>query len=442
MCQVYDWYDISLHKKTTAKISNGILSFILPNGFETGLYAIISISIDNKVVYGRTHDTENCQTAFCITEKNIDSLNLYKRVLMEREIHISKPKLRTDDATATSYDVMLFIKNLDISNNAYYDTIQVYPYDYLISLGEVDYINRFIENNTSINITIKQKAFEKSIPSAVFVITNIMAHNYDEAEEYAIEEAEKLNSIFTVLLHSHGTIFATLTNGKNEKKYKTTLLDSRYKGNLLHIAEDGFNIRHYFKYLNISDSYLAVYLKLLRDAQNESERMLKYYRYWNILEGLAMRKGYCNNPLVDWQGNVIKGKKGACIIGEKALNNVFELVRQNFSNIDSTTFVANLPNISKPKEFLSVCYQRRNCCAHWGTCNHTDSSICCSSEKHKKQCRESNIIDSSQPEGFKDAILRKLQDITFQIVLNELQNKAGEALKSTSLIDSIIKKNL
>ena len=93
-----------------------------------------------------------------------------------------------------------------------------------------------------------------------------MAYSYEEAEEYAINEAEKLNSIFTVLLHSHGTIFATMTNGKKERKYKTTILDTRYKGNLIYWAENGFNIRHYLKYVSESNSYLSVYLKLLRDV--------------------------------------------------------------------------------------------------------------------------------------------------------------------------------
>lgn len=50
-----------------------------------------------------------------------------------------------------------------------------------------------------------------------------------EAEEYAINEAEKLNSIFTVLLHSHGTIFATLTNGKKKGNTKQQFLTHAIK---------------------------------------------------------------------------------------------------------------------------------------------------------------------------------------------------------------------
>ena len=55
-----------------------------------------------------------------------------------------------------------------------------------------------------------------------------------------------------------------------------------------------------------------------------------------------------------------------------------------------------------------------------------------------KICNESNVVDSSKPEGFRDAVLRKLQDITFQIVLSELQTQAGKSLKSTALIDKLL----
>ena len=183
---------------------------------------------------------------------------------------------------------------------------------------------------------------------------------------------------------------------------------------------------------------MTVYLKLLRDAQSENDRMMKYYRYWNILEGLAMRNQYSNHPMRDWQGNIVNSKKGACLIGNEALNNVFELVRNHCSNTPSASFVQGLSNITKPKEFLSVCYQRRNCCAHWGDCNQSSASICDPKKDYMARCKICNVIDDTQPEGFKDAILRKLEDITFSIVWKELKNQTGEYTKNESLINNIL----
>ncbi|MBQ4515621.1 MAG: hypothetical protein II978_02405 [Clostridia bacterium] len=439
MCKVYDWYDTAFTENVVARVKDGILKFTLSNGFEKGLYAIIAVSLKDVVIFGRLNDTENCKTAFAISDKtNVNTLELYRSILNKREIYINKPKLYFEDKTTSSYDVLMFVKNLHISNIAYYDMIQVYPYNYLKLTGEVDYINEFIKNNTDINIQVNKKSFETSVPSAVFIITNVMAHTYEEAEEYAMKKAEALNSIFTVLLHSHGTIFAIMTNGKKERKYKTTILDTRYKGNLLHLAENGFNIRHYYECLNSGQSYLSVYLKLLNDAQNENERMMKYYRYWNILEGLATRKKFSNNPMLSWDGQAIKTKKGIVHVGNEALNTVFELVRQNCGHVKATDFVRELDNIKTPKEFLSICYQRRNCCVHQGECYKDDSSICLKDKDYMCRCRNSNVIDMTKPLGWQDAVLRKLQDITFQIILNELNALCGKAIHSSTLINDVI----
>ena len=161
MCKVYDWYDASFNMKVEATVSNNVLSFILPNSFDKGLYAVISITIKDTVVYGKANDNENCETVFLISEKSINALSLYRKILKERDSYISKPKFRIEDKSASSYDVFLFIKNLDISYNAYYDTIQVYPYDYLRCTSEIEYINEFIQKNTNINIVVNQEYFEK-----------------------------------------------------------------------------------------------------------------------------------------------------------------------------------------------------------------------------------------------------------------------------------------
>lgn len=440
ICKVYNWYDASFVENVIAKISGGILYFKLSNLLESGLYAIIAICIKNKTVYGRKDDTEHCKDVFAITEKtNIDTVALYQSIARRRELDIQRPKLYEDDNTTSPYDIMLFVKNLQIENTAYYDVVQVYPYEYLKLTGEVNYINDFIKNITNIGAMVDEKVFETSVPAAVFIISNIMAHNDKEAESFALKKAQLLNSIFTSLLHSHGSIFAMLTFDKKERKFKTTMLNTRYKGNLLHLAENGFTIRHYFKCIDSTESYMRVYLKLLNDAQNENDRMMKYYRWWNILEGLAMRKNYSKEPMKKWSGEVVRGKKGVVLIGEEALSNVFELVRQNFSGVEGDTFVKDLNNVITPKEFLSICYQRRNCCAHRGECCERDTSICLDDKSYMVKCRESNIVDDSRPAGWEDSILRKLQDITFQIILNELRSMHGKAEHCTSWVDAVIK---
>ena len=104
LCRIYDSYDEVIWKTVSASIHNGILSFVLANGFEKGLYAILGISIGDNVVYGRLNDNEHCDTVFAITEKSINSVDLYKRVLSTRNGFINRAKHRIDDKNASSYD--------------------------------------------------------------------------------------------------------------------------------------------------------------------------------------------------------------------------------------------------------------------------------------------------------------------------------------------------
>ena len=214
------------------------------------------------------------------------------------------------------------------------------------------------------------------------------------------------------------------------------MLDTRYKGNLLLLAEQGFNIKHFYKHISTSNSYLHVYLKLLNEAMNETNPMLQYYRFWNIAEGIASKKQYHSRKMKKWDGSSVIGKGKDVLIGETALNNVFELYRENFGSISDKDFAAGLEKISKPKEFLSVCYQRRNCCAHLGTCFSADGKICDKNDKVKKLCKESFIVNKEEALGFQDKILRKLQDTVFRIVLNELITESGEVKKETDLVYS------
>jgi len=218
------------------------------------------------------------------------------------------------------------------------------------------------------------------------------------------------------------------------------MLDTRYKGNLLLLAEQGFNIRHYYEYLNKDNNYLTVYMKLLNEAKNEENRMLKYYRYWNILEGIASLKRYANNSMKRWDGTTIYNKNGNEIqIGTEALNIVFELVRNNFVETSEENFLSNLDNVKSVKEFLGICYQRRNCCAHRGECYYTDKEICVEAKNSMKLCKDSNIIYKEEPIFLQDRILRKLEEISFHIVLNELNSKAGSLKKQINNVYNLLK---
>lgn len=441
LVQVYDWFDETVRLDGSGKYENGSIKFEIANGLERGLYTILCIKDDEgNILIGKENDNLHPLVAFTIlslSEKN--SMQLYSNIYNIRENKYNRPKFRIDDKNAIPFDVYIFCKNIKNSVVAQYDDVQIFPYEYLKLTSEVDYINSFYKDIINLQLTVKNEKFNSSIPSAVFRITNIMALNYEEAEEYAIKKVDILNNIFTTLLWSHGTYFSIVTLNKKEHMSKINMLETRYKGNLLLFAEQGFNIKHYYEYLNRENSYLTVYMKLLNEARNEENRMLQYYRYWNVLEGIASLKNYEDEVMKKWDGTVVYNKIGDELkIGGEALNNVFELVRENFKDTSEDLFINNLDNINTVKEFLGICYQRRNCCVHRGECYCHDETICLECKRSMKLCKNSNIIHNEEPIQFRDRILRKLEEISFRIVLNELTRKAGNVVKEKNYINELL----
>ena len=439
IARVYDWYDQAFWIDGQGVIQNYVLEYKFTKNLERGLYILLCVRYGEEIVIGNENDNTHILGAFIVKgDSSKNPLDAYKFIRETRELKFNEPKGNYKIQGNTPFNVFVFAKNLYAQTTAQYCDVEIYPFDYLTMESEVNYINRFFKCFPGINIDVKKDKFDKSIPAAVFCIRNIYASSYEEAEEYALKRVEMLNSVYTVLLRSHGTFFATIVFNPTEQLSRINVLDTRYKGNLLLLAEQGFNIRHFYKHISTTKSYMQVYLKLLNEAINENNRMLQYYRYWNIVEGIASKKKYHLQTMKKWDGSIVKHKGRELLIENKALDIVFELYRENFGSISDADFVKEIEEISKSKEFLSVCYQRRNCCVHQGACYSTDSKVCDSSDRVKNLCKTSFIICKNEPLGHQDKILRKLQDTVCQIVLNELKRESGTVRQETDLVDIII----
>lgn len=310
IAHVYDWYDEKIVLNGEGCINDGYLVFKINNGLEAGLYEILAIKDEQgNILYGNENNSLNPIDAFSINNiKEKNALEICKNVHFKRESFFTKPKYICSRDKAIPFDVCIFCKNIKIDVNAQYEDIEVIPYEYLKMTSEVNYINSFFKEKVNIDLIVHSEQYEHDIPSVVFYMTNIMALNYEQAKEYALKKADILNNIYTTLLGSHGTYFAIVTLNKKEKMSQISMMDTRYKGNLLLWAENGFNIRQYYKYLNKDNSYLIVYMKLLNEAKNEESRMLQYYRYWNILEGIALLKKFSKLKLKKWDGTIVYNK--------------------------------------------------------------------------------------------------------------------------------------
>ena len=442
IAHVYDWYDESIRLEGSYKIEENSLVFKINNGLESGLYEILSIE-DTKgnIIAGNKNNNIHPLDVFSINySEEKDVINKNKKIHQNRDDFFNKPKYICNKENAIPFDVFIFCKNIKIDVNAQYQDIEVIPYEYLKMTSEVNYINSFFKNKVDIQLTVNSKNFENEFPSVVFHMSNIMALNYEQAKEYALKKVDILNNIYTTLLGSHGKYFSVITLNKKEKMSQISMIDTRYKGNLFLLAENGFNIRQYYKYLNENNSYLIVYMKLLNEAKNEENRMLQYYRYWNILEGIASLKNFTNSKMKKWDGTIVVNKQGKDInVGDEALNIVFELIRIKFSKSAEKDFLGKIENIRSIKEFLKICYQRRNCCAHRGECYKNNKNICLSTKDSMCICKKNNIIHEEDPIPFQDRVLRKLQDMTTEVILDEIRKNTGKIIKEDTEVLRMLK---
>ena len=100
------------------------------------------------------------------------------------------------------------------------------------------------------------------------------------------------------------------------------------------------------------------------------------------------------------------------LIGEEALNNVFELFRNHFSYKDENELFS-VGTVNTAKKFLSICYQRRCCCVHHGNCFTNDPNIRLQDKDFMCRCKENNYTDTLFQSKYDDSILIKLETFIY-----------------------------
>ena len=432
----YDLFDLRIRYNINVIISNGKINFEIPELLEAGLYRLEKIEMCNQSI----NFVYNQEIEFVVGYKISKEKSVYQKIRSIRDKNFYREK-NLINKNCDKFHIYIFCKNLLVQNFGCYNDISVMPYKYLKRTNELDYMDDYFENVRGLYFRGYDKTkFEKDTPTCVFSIFNIYAKNGDEARKYALDRAETIKNIYCALLHSHGEFSSVMIWNDTKKEYSYQLLESRYKGNLFLLADQGYNVNHYYNSLESDNSYLKLYFRLLNDAVIENNRMMKYYRYWNILEGLSFNKNYCNKEMKKWNGQNVVNKKGENVkIGTEALNNVFELLRENFSNISEEQFVSSINGITKVKEFLSICYQRRCCCAHYGDCIMNNFS--CNDKESEIRCKNNNVIKDDAPIDYQDEILTKLAYIVPDILLKELNSIYGEPKLEDSMILNLLKES-
>ena len=432
--RVYNYFDVQQKYHINGSIKNGNELLLVFDDFENGLYVITELKVDS-IKLNMVFEKKKGLTIFVGDTDYILDKDIYTKILLNRTSYFNRLKVLSTK-NPKNYAVFLFCKNLMVANNVTYDDITVIPYKYLTRHDDLNFVQQYINENYNIKINIDYKLFDKSIPTTVFAVSNIVADSGQKAEEYALSKAKLLKNLYSSLLNSHGEFFAVTILNNTDKTSMTNLYDNRYKGNLLLYADQGYNIYKYYLSLR-NDKKFSLCFSMYNDAIKENDRFMKYYRFWNILEIIAESKNFTSSKMKKWDGTIVKNSGKELVIGDKSVDNVFELFRSNFSKQTEEQFLNDVRNIKKVKDFLNICYQRRCCCVHKGECNPNDIKICKNTNKHQL-CKTNNILDKNTIEDFQDSILNKLMFCVSSILLNELQIIYGKPKLEDDLIIKMI----
>lgn len=195
-------------------------------------------------------------------------------------------------------------------------------------------------------------------------------------------------------------------------------------------GENGEIIRTYYEKLSEQPSDINIFIQLLNDYIKENNIMMKYYRLWEIIEGFARKQNLSNQLIKDWNGNIVKNKKRKKIQIKEAKQYVFEVLRLNFGNTPENEFIKGLSNIKSIEEFITIWYQRRNCCVHQGECFKNNTKICDMNNDKCMLCKKNKYEFKSV---FEDEILNKAENCVFQVINNYLEKICN--IKSSNNIE-------
>lgn len=441
--RVNEWYDDSFQYTVAGIIKDGLLSFEIPTVdlIDESLYFIGIIEVidknTNQSIFLKVFREEKCLSFYISESKKSDEY-------IEKMFWINRKKREddfymyvgdTDIEESNSYIAFIFCKNVYISCHSRYGQIEIVPYKNLDYISEIEYIKSFCKDY-GVKLDIKKNKLNlvesHNRPSVVMNIPNILAIDIERAGEIAIGMAENLVNIIGLLRKSHGEIWGVYLIDKKEGKRYFKFVNDGYKGNIINGYPGGENpneIRELYNLLLINKGNCDIYLSLLNDAIRETDLIKKYYRLWNIIEGIARDKGYQNRYVKRWNGTNVMisynkhkqkiNKRPKKIVTSKEL--VFELLREYYAKeCKEKEVLGSGIEVNNISEFLDVCYRRRNCCVHRGGCFKDNNDICKISDKSYEICnRLINKLNGKDP--MNDLIIITLEKIVVEVLKCDLR---------------------
>lgn len=206
-------------------------------------------------------------------------------------------------------------------------------------------------------------------PVTVVHFPLIRAVGQDEAKRFVLERCPVINDLLSLHRSSYGRILGILMSDMNSGESLYIPVIEPYRGNLLAgfiSGEDPRTIRDNLVQV-LSDISLQLFLSLYRQGEAEVNVDFGYFRYWNLLEAMAVRYIPDGINITDIHGTILMSKNKA-VTTVSGIGRVYQLIKSHFESgqIAENPFTSSLPSNRSLWELCQIWYAFRNATAHYG----------------------------------------------------------------------------
>ena len=331
-------------------------------------------------------------------DEGIDVDNTIMNIYKDREESFSREKY-ADEGGNKHFDIYMFCENVNPKADCEYDDVRIIPYDYFNQMGEFAFVNRFMKDYTVTNSILSEADYSNRY-SAVLKMVNVVAVDQNSAGKYATDRMSVLLNLYALRDICNPRVIMSVVLDRDTKQLFKYVNYPKFSGNLLQIGDYGEAFLDYY-HVCVQDKQLRFLLTLIRDAYSEMMADIRTYRLWLVLEYITYIFNYDDK------------------LSEK--DRVDKLIKEETPDYYNEPSCYGL----KTEDFLDICLQRRNCCAHQGGCIAGSDGKCSTnltkSKERREKCRPHPVQDTH---FMNDGICQELEWLVKRLIYIAIDHRS------------------
>lgn len=298
-------------------------------------------------------------------------------------------------------------------------------------LEEFDLINKFlIESGIGVGLTLTRdilRGTERDNPVMAVHFPLVRAVNHEAALDAVALHAQTAVDVLSPHRSSYGEIFATLLENLDTRRAWYVPGGDRYRGNIIGGLISGENPPVLQDHIDsaLADPMLRLFVSLHREATAERNLDFAYFRYWNLLETMAILRIRLGQTVTDFSGNPVFRDSNKRVTTKAGDGKVYELLKRHFVRLNFTdkTFGSGLKTATL-WELCRVWYAFRNATAHYGgfRANDPAQKQGLSGYQLARKAHNDIIAQSGERTWFSDRYFQTLCRVAERVVTSEISS--------------------